>query len=259
MIDNIWYKKTPYNLKDLAKIMEASYSKEKVETIQKKTFSPSTVGYSHGQCPRYWTLAFNGAEFNFSYDAQSLDNMQVGTDAHTRIQRNFEDSELEVVSEVEIKHEDPPIRGFVDLYIKNFKDKFNIPVEIKTTRLEAYAIRRAQKKPVAYHELQLLIYLYVLNERHGLIMYENKNDHSKVLIPVEMDEHNKMKVDYALNWMREVYSIYRDGKIIKNPYRKNAKQCKTCPIRKYCFEDAEVGTVDFPPMNYSEVENEKVW
>ena len=26
----------------------------------KKTFAPSTISYSHGECPRYWYLAFDG-------------------------------------------------------------------------------------------------------------------------------------------------------------------------------------------------------
>ena len=25
---------------------------------QKKTFAPSTIAYGHGECPRYWYLAF---------------------------------------------------------------------------------------------------------------------------------------------------------------------------------------------------------
>lgn len=29
----------------------------------KKTFAPSSIAYGHGTCPRYWYLAFSGAEF----------------------------------------------------------------------------------------------------------------------------------------------------------------------------------------------------
>ena len=30
---------------------------------QKKSFSPSSVGYGYGNCPRYWYMAFTGADF----------------------------------------------------------------------------------------------------------------------------------------------------------------------------------------------------
>ena len=30
---------------------------------QKKSFAPSTIAYGHGECPRYWYLAFEGGEF----------------------------------------------------------------------------------------------------------------------------------------------------------------------------------------------------
>jgi hypothetical protein len=28
--------------------------------MKKKTFSPSTIVFGHGKCPRYWYLAFEG-------------------------------------------------------------------------------------------------------------------------------------------------------------------------------------------------------
>lgn len=260
MIENIYFKKTPYNLKHLAEIMESSYGRQEQEPvhIQKKTFSPSTIGYGHGQCPRYWPLAFIGGHFVSKVDPQSADSMQVGTDAHTRIQKNFENSSLEVECEIEIKNEDPPIRGFVDLYIKNFNG-FNIPVEVKTTRMESFAARRAKREPLPYHELQLLLYLYVMKEKYGLLLYENKNDHTKLLLPVEMTPENKKRVDAVLSWMRNIYAIYKRGDIPKNPYRANSKICKNCPIKEHCFNIAPEGNIDVEPLNYMEVQNEKVW
>lgn len=260
MIDNILLKNTPYNLKALAKIMDASYAQNasREEHIQKKTFSPSTIGYGHGQCPRYWALAFKGGNFIINHDSSAADSMQSGTDAHHRIQANFAASELNVETEIEITCDDPPIRGFVDLYIKDFNG-INIPVEIKTTRMEAYAVRRAKRIPAPYHEIQLLLYLWVLKEQYGLLLYENKNDYSKLLMPVEMTPENKVRVEHVIEWMRDVYDLYKNDILPVRPYRKNAKQCKGCPMKDLCFNGSPEGTVEFPPLNYEGVQSETLW
>jgi CRISPR-associated protein Cas4 len=260
MIENILFKKTPYNLKHLAEIMESSYGEREEDRgfVQKKTFSPSTISWGYGECSRYWPLVFKGGNFIIKHDPSGIDSMQVGTDAHRRIQKNFENSSLNVECEVEITNEDPPIRGFVDLYIKDFNG-FNIPVEVKTTRMESFATRRAKREPAAHHELQLLLYLYVMNEKYGLLLYENKNDHAKLLIPVEMTSENRSRIESVINWMRQVYEIYQRGDIPRRPYRVNSKICKSCPIKNYCYNVAPEGNIDMQPLNYMEVRNEKVW
>ena len=53
---------------------------------KKHTFSPSTVGYGYGTCPRYWFIAFNGADFEDNFDAMAIANMENGKQAHDRIQ-----------------------------------------------------------------------------------------------------------------------------------------------------------------------------
>ena len=71
----------------------------KIETIQngyvinnkpkfsKKTaFSPSTLTWNHGECPRFWYLAFEGAIFEDNSDAYGVANRTSGTLSHDRIQ-----------------------------------------------------------------------------------------------------------------------------------------------------------------------------
>lgn len=258
-IDNILFKRTPYDLKSLAEVIEASYAvaPDEPEFIQKKTFSPSVIGYGHGQCPRYWPLVFKGGWFIFNYDPVSVDNMAVGTDAHRRIQKNFENSDLNVECEREITLDDPPIRGFVDLIIHDYNG-FTIPVEVKTTRMEAYAVRKAKRTPPSYHELQILIYMYLLEEKYGLLLYENKNDHSKLLLPVEMTAENKQKVEAVFSWMRKVYKLYQEDSLPEIPYRKNSKICKNCPIQKFCYSERE-GDIKVDPLNYEEIQGETGW
>ena len=59
---------------------------------QKKTFAPSTIAFSHGECPRYWYIAFDGAIFTDNADAYGGANMTAGTKSHERIQQAMHDA-----------------------------------------------------------------------------------------------------------------------------------------------------------------------
>src|SRR5690348_12485041 len=85
---------------------------------QKKTFSPSTIGYGHGTCARYWYIVFNGLDvFEDNFDAMAVANMSLGTAFHSEIQKALKTGGLLVEEEVEIKLEDPPIRGYADAIV----------------------------------------------------------------------------------------------------------------------------------------------
>lgn len=248
---NFFFKRTPYDLKTLAKIVDGSYSNgvNKKEFIQKKTFSPSTLGYGAGKCPRRWVMAFQGAEFNESHKSQSVDNMSAGTAAHERIQRNFQHAnEFTLDIEWDLWVEDPPIHGFVDMIIRDYNG-FDIVVEIKTTRTEAFTSRKMKNAGPDYQVLQLLIYMYFLDMKYGLLLYEDKNDHDKLLIPVEMTPENRQKTEKVVEWMRKVYKTYKDGLLPERPYRKNSKECKSCPLLEWCATkpdgDIKLETLEF--------------
>ena len=249
---NLYFKKTPYDVEKLAKVLDASYSDSFNinEEIKKERFSPSVIGYGSGTCPRRWVLAFRGGEWHQEHSSQSVDNMEAGTDAHARIQGNLQNSQLKVIIEQELVVEDPPIKGYVDAVIEDFNG-FNLVIEIKTTRTEAWQSRRAKNKGPAYQTLQLLLYLYYLNERYGLLLYEDKNDHEKLLIPVEMTENNKKVIENVISWMRTVYQAYKDDKLPKNPFRSNSKICKACPLQKWCFSQPK-GDLDIAVLNYED-------
>jgi CRISPR-associated protein Cas4 len=247
---NIFIKPTPYDLKDLTRFIDATYSKstDVHEMKTKESFSPSVVGYGSGMCPRRHFLAFKGADFDQKYDCTSVDNMQAGTDAHKRIQDNIANSGIECVIEHELINEDPPIHGFVDMILKDFNGH-DLVVEIKTTRWEAFEYRRANNTGAEYQVLQLLIYLYLLKERYGILLYENKNDHRKIVVPVEMTQENKVKVEKVFEWMRTVYAAFKEDQLPKNPFRSNSKICKECPIKTWCFNQPE-GNLDLKVLEY---------
>ena len=69
----------------------------------KKTFAPSTLVYNHGECPRYWYLAFSGVTFEDNSDAFGVANRTNGTKSHDRIQQALINSGIAKIFEKEDK------------------------------------------------------------------------------------------------------------------------------------------------------------
>ena len=98
---------------------------------QKKTFAPSTIAYGHGECPRYWYLAFDGQTFEDNNDAYGVANMTAGTKSHDRIQdammasgiaEIYRDADNNPTTEFKITNQDPPIFGYGDAML-NWQDE----------------------------------------------------------------------------------------------------------------------------------------
>ena len=159
LVTNLKFKKhvSGFNPAELSKLIDAAYleGKNTGKFMQKTTFSPSTVGYGHGNCARYWFIAFTGTEFNDTFDAISVANMANGTAAHERLQKLFEKTGVLKETEREILKNDPPVRGFADL-ILDWEGK-EVIGEIKTTKDEAYLFRQNSMKPSQNHLLQILM------------------------------------------------------------------------------------------------------
>jgi CRISPR/Cas system-associated exonuclease Cas4 (RecB family) len=209
---------------------------------QKKTFAPSTIAYSHGECPRYWYLAFDGQTFEDNADAYGAANMTAGTKSHERIQEamaNVPDGFL-VDSEFKITYPDPPIFGYGDVML-NWEGE-ELLGEIKTMLNEGFEYRKAAMKPKTGHLIQLLIYMKILKKARAVLIYENKNNHELLVLPVEVNDHYRRWVDQAFDWMREVRKAWVDRTIPKKNYRSNSKICKTCPIQKACAS-ADAGDI----------------
>jgi len=238
-----------FNPIEFAKMMEEAYLSEKRpdEFTQKKTFSPSTVGYGNGNCPRYWFLAFSGNEFENNTDAMGVANMDNGSYMHDRIQKIMAKTPVFKQHEVEITHDDPPIRGFADTFIEwNGKE---VIAEIKSAKDEIFSIRQAEMKPLPYHLVQLLTYMKIRGDEQGFFYYENKNDQSFLIIPVDMNEKNKKLIDYVFDWERKVYDAYKKGTLPERTFTKSQWACKGCPVKKVCWADKkDLGEVYIEPL-----------
>jgi CRISPR/Cas system-associated exonuclease Cas4 (RecB family) len=232
-----------------AEMMEEAYLSEKRpnEFTQKKTFSPSTVGYGNGNCPRYWFIAFTGAEFENETDAMGVANMANGTYVHERVQKIMAKTPVFRANETEVTHDDPPIRGFADTFIEwNGKE---VVLEIKSAKDEIFAIRAAEMQGLPYHKIQLLTYMKIRGAEQGAFYYENKNDQSFLIIPLNMTEKNKELIDGVWDWMRRVYAAYKAETLPERTFTKSTWACKGCPVKKVCWEDKkDLGEVYIEPL-----------
>lgn len=226
------------NTQDLIDRIQHGYiAKREPKFAQKKTFAPSTIAYSHGECPRYWYLAFEGAVFEDNADAYGGANMTAGTKSHERIQQAMADEGILIDSEFKVTYNDPPIFGFGDV-ILDWAGK-ELLGEIKTMPSEGFEYRKASGKAKLGHLVQLLIYMKILNKTEAVLIYENKNNHDLLVIPVEINDYYVRWVNQTFEWMRTVRKAWVDKALPTKNYRSNSKICKTCPIRTTCDSAGE--------------------
>ena len=238
---------TPFNeFDELANDIIKGYEASNVSKFQKKTsFAPSTLVYGHGVCPRYWYLAFEGGMFENNNTGKQIANMDSGTDRHERIQSAMEGANVLLASEVDTRYEDPPIKCKVDCFIK-WKDEEYVG-EIKTKDDEGFKYYLKTRKPSSYQVLQLLIYMKIYRKKKGLMIYENKNTHDLLILPININQAHVDFVDYLFGWMREVYSAWNDKKLPEIPFRggKQIKVCDGCPLKNTC-SSSPVGDIKIP-------------
>ena len=247
-----------FNTKDFGDLIEKAYLDMRREDkfTTKKSFAPSSVGYGKGNCPRFWYYAFNGADFQEDNDALQQANMMYGTEAGKRIATLLEKAGVLIEAEVPIEHSDPPIGGFMDALIMWQGEE--MVCEVKTTKQDQFNHRAAKMKVPGYQLIQLLTYMKVFNKQKGFFLTENKNTGELLVIPIKMTEANQALIDRVFEWMRVVYANATEGELPKRPFTQSSFECKSCPVKKTCWEgykrgsvngtDPNPGTVDLPPL-----------
>lgn len=223
-------------------LLDAIYEGYRVNNVPKfqtkKSFAPSSLVWNHGVCPRYWYLAFEGNTFYEYQSGKAITNMDSGTDRHTRIQQALQDANILVSKEVATIYDDPPIYGFVDSFI-NWKESEYI-VEIKTCSNDAFERHVKSNNASSYHVLQLLIYMKIYKKKNGIILYENKNTHDLLAIPININQNHVDFTEYLFEWMKEVHAAWKNKTIPKVPFKSNSiKICMSCPLRDACVAAPE--------------------
>ena len=219
----------------IEKINEGYLVDKSPRFMKKKTFAPSTLVYNHGICPRYWYLAFEGGTFEDEVTARQVANMENGSKSHDRIQEALKKSGVpEENIELKISNDNPPIFGYGDALLNI--DNSDVLLEIKTVDDIGFERIQQANKPRAYHVLQALLYMKILNVSMGAILYENKNTHDMVLFPLTVTKEHKEYVNYMFDWMEEVYQAWKDKNIPKRPFKTKTKICQKCPLANLCYE-----------------------
>lgn len=224
---------------DLNKIIDHIYegqfrsnTKEWKSFTKKKTFGPSTLVYGQGHCARYWYLAFEGNEWENKNTGKNYATMNSGSDRHTRLQEALKEAGVLEWSEKTVTYSDPPIYGFADAMVNIDENK--VLLEIKTTTDESYRYHVQSNSASRYHIEQLLIYMKILKQQVGAIVYENKNTNEILVIPVVAKQEHIDFINYLFDWMRKVKKAFDDKQLPERGYRQNSKICKGCPVEKVC-------------------------
>jgi CRISPR/Cas system-associated exonuclease Cas4 (RecB family) len=82
----------------------------------------------------------------------------------------------------------------------------------------------------------------ILKKAKAVLIYENKNNHELLILPVEVNDYYRRWVDQTFEWMRSVRKAWADRTLPEKNYRSNSKICKSCPIKQAC---ADAGKGDF--------------
>jgi CRISPR/Cas system-associated exonuclease Cas4 (RecB family) len=250
------------NTKALIEKINSGYTAKRIDKHQvKKTFAPSTLVWNHGECARYWYLAFEGNVFESNDTPYGVANMTAGIDSHSRIQKALLDAEIVIpyideeqskkegkdvfTTEFKVYNDNPPIFGYSDGMLK-WEDE-EIVLEIKTMNSESFEYSKNNNKPRISHMMQLLIYMKILNKPKGVLIYENKNTHELLVFPVEVGDLYKNWVNNTFDWLKEVRQAWVDKTIPQKNYRSNSKVCKACPVKTAC-DVADKGIIKIKTM-----------
>jgi CRISPR/Cas system-associated exonuclease Cas4 (RecB family) len=222
---------------DLNKIVDYIYDGQhkissKAGFTKKKTFSPSTLVFGHGHCARYWYLAFEGNDWEDKNSGQSYSNMTAGSNSHDRLQEALKSSGKLIWTEKEMISNDPPIYGFADGMVE--VDGQPVLIEIKTTKDEAFEYHKRNKHASNYHLEQLLIYMKIMQQKIGAIVYENKNTNEICVVPIVVKQDHVDFIEYLFDWMRQVYAAWKNKQLPERAYRPASKVCASCPLEKVC-------------------------
>ena len=93
---------------------------------------------------------------------------------------------------------------------------------MKKNALHIYVCNK-RARSINTHLIQLLIYMKILKKAKGMLIYENKNNHELMIIPIEVNDHYIKWVDYTFEWLRQVRKAWEEKTLPKKNYRSNSK------------------------------------
>lgn len=216
-------------------------SRDTSRNIETDGFHASSLGVSHGKCARRNVYLLKGVAKQNRVDHRVMRVFANGHAVHERLQTAMEAMGIDMISEVPVRHKEPPIRGHAD-GTAVWKDR-KILIEIKSCSDEVFVNRLKWKKPKDDHFDQCNIYAYILGYDVIWIIYENKNNQQVKIFEKKADPTGAEKIIDA--WHAQ-WLCFKDDKLPKRPYKPTSPVCGGCDLKYHCFADADMG-VDLKP------------
>lgn len=211
--------------------------------VEDDGFHPSSLGIKHGKCARRAVYLMQGVPKGGDIPPRLQRIFDNGHAVHERLQGYMERMGIDMVSEVKVATEEPPIRGHCDGTMR-WNDT-DYAVEIKSCNDMVFVNRVKFKKPKPEHIEQVNIYAHVLGIEKILVIYENKDTQELLIYEVDTDHEKAQKqIDkWHAQWL-----CLKAGELPKRPYKPSSPTCAQCDLKDYCFADDEVG-VDIKPYS----------
>jgi len=135
-----------------------------------QVFYPSALGST---CDRYLYASFNGLLPWETLDPRVKRIFDVGGSLEDRMDKYFTKMGIVIAREQPLKMDMPPISGRLDFLIRHPTEGRAV-LELKSINDKGF--KELKSSPKHEHFIQLQIYLNMLNNEYGIVLYENKND-----------------------------------------------------------------------------------
>lgn len=194
-------------------------------------FAPSSTN----QCPRYMVYRLKGFEQQTEFSGRTRRIFDLGNRVEDFLGDTFRSLGVLLDEQIEVKIDEPPVRGFCDFLIDWDGPK---PVECKSINEAGFVWRKNYRKPKDEHFRQLQFYLEAMDMEEGFVVYICKNDSAMLPLLVKRDREFMEKI---LKKYDKIYQVYKDGNIPLKPYKETSEKCRRCDAKAYCWADEEEG------------------
>jgi len=133
--------------------------------------------------------------------------------------------------EVEGENKEFMIRGHMDGILK-ISGEFCV-IDYKSMYSNQFS--RLQE-PLDKHIIQIEIYLWLLDLKSGILLYENKDSQKIKMFEVDYNEDLINKIIKRLGILKE---IVLNKKLPSRPFTKDSSKCKACEFHTTCWKDVK--------------------
>lgn len=229
-------------------------------------FHPS----SFGDCPRKTAYQYFGVPSEAEFNARMQRVFDAGHSMHERFQQRYFRNCKELIlhgywrcQKCEFIHGKDELRGipepkectqckgkrfrYVETHVKNTEYNFEgdvdvvlksastgewLVVDLKTSKDSSYG--RLSDNVVDFkYKIQITIYMWLLDIKQGIILYENKDNQEIKEIYVERDENI---VNSIKKTAKDLLEILKQNKIPKRKYdKKTDYSCRYCDYARRCW------------------------